>query len=464
MGPATEETPLLKSPDSRDDVYNRFSPARKIVIVAVTALTGTWPMVASGSFIPLIPQIAKDLDSSGEVVSLAVSLSILANALGSLIWASYSGFYGRKNVLLYSMLAFAVGSVMTGLAGTVTELLVWRVIQAFGASSGLSVGIGVLADIYRMEERGSSSGVFFGAVLLGMSLAPAAGGITAYYSSWRTTQYALAGAALLSFFLTLLLQPETSQPGMRGVDELIEREGRSRWVWLNPFGGLALLRSPNVLLISLSQGLIMITDYVLLTPIAYTMGVKYGITNEAILGAICIPVGVGNVFGSSWSGQLSDKMLVKWRKYREGVWVPEDRLRASLFGGLILVPGSMVASGLLTHFGDDSNVSLAFNLFFFFVNGFGVSAVFNPQNAYLVDILHSQSAEVTAANMACRNLIVAFTVGFIIFSINTFGLLATFIGSAVIAWVGFGLVLLVIRYGDRMRAWVDLGFTTEEED
>lgn len=113
-----------------------------------------------------------------------------------------------------------------------------------------------------------------------MSLAPAAGGITAYYSSWRTTQYALAGAALLSFFLTLLLQPETSQPGMRGVDELIEREGRSRWVWLNPFGGLALLRSPNVLLIvrkavvlsldvekliihnqSLSQGLIMITDY-----------------------------------------------------------------------------------------------------------------------------------------------------------------------------------------------------------
>lgn len=108
-----------------------------------------------------------------------MSLSILANALGSLIWASYSGFCkfsellrlgrsliapidGRKNVLLYSMLAFAVGSVMTGLAGTVTELLVWRVIQAFGASSGLSVGIGVLADIYRMEERGSSSGVFFG--------------------------------------------------------------------------------------------------------------------------------------------------------------------------------------------------------------------------------------------------------------------------------------------------------------
>lgn len=71
-------------------------------------------------------------------------------------------------------------------------------------------------------------------------------------------------------------------------------------------------------------------------------------------------------------------MLVKWRKYRGGVWVPEDRLRASLFGGLILVPGSMVASGLLTHYGDDSNVSLALNLFFFFVNGFGVRGSVAP--------------------------------------------------------------------------------------
>lgn len=60
------------------------------------------------------------------------------------------------------MAILAAGSFGVGAARTIPELLVWRVIQALGASSGLAVGMGVLADIYRLEERGRSSGIFFG--------------------------------------------------------------------------------------------------------------------------------------------------------------------------------------------------------------------------------------------------------------------------------------------------------------
>ena len=88
------------------------------------------------------------------------------------------------------------------------------------------------------------------AVLLGAAIAPFVGGVMAHYYSWRTTQYGLCVAALLSFALTAALQPETAWPGARGVDKLGEREGgRTRWVWLNPFGSIGLLRSPNVCLI-----------------------------------------------------------------------------------------------------------------------------------------------------------------------------------------------------------------------
>ncbi|GJE88177.1 MFS general substrate transporter [Phanerochaete sordida] len=462
---ASEQTPLLRDTEEQaalnhDKIYDRFSPSRKSVIVAVTAVAATFPLFASGSFIPLIPQIAQDLNSTGEVVSLAVSLSILANAIGSLTWAAYSGFYGRKGVILWSMATMAVGSFGAGAARTISELLVWRIVQAFGASSGLSVGTGVLADIYRLEERGTSSGIFFGAILFGMSIAPAIGGVTAHYYSWRTTQYGLCVAGILSFLLTLCFQPETAWPGARGVDKLIEKEGRSRWVWLNPFGSIALLRSPNVSLLSISQGLVVLTDYALLVPIAYTIAAKYHITNEAVIGALCIPVGVGNIVGSTYIGRLSDAIVVAMREKRGGVWVPEDRLRATAFGGLVLAPLSVVASGAVTQYADDGMWMMLLNFFCLFLNGFGVAAVFQPGNAYLVDILHSRSAEVTAANMACRNLVVAATVGFILPSINNFGIFATFTGSAVCAWIGYGLVVLVLHYGGRMRDWVDLGFST----
>ena len=62
-------------------------------------------------------------------------------------------------------------------------------------------------------------------------------------------QAILSAFGLFMLLLTMVFLPETSHPGARGVDKLIEAEGRPRWVWLNPFGCLSLLRSPNIILL-----------------------------------------------------------------------------------------------------------------------------------------------------------------------------------------------------------------------
>ena len=53
------------------------------------------------------------------------------------------------------------GSLGVAYARTVSELMVWRFLQAFGASPGIAVGAGVIGDIYILEERGTAIGVFF---------------------------------------------------------------------------------------------------------------------------------------------------------------------------------------------------------------------------------------------------------------------------------------------------------------
>ncbi|KAJ3527241.1 hypothetical protein NM688_g8155 [Phlebia brevispora] len=138
---ASEESPLLGQSVRNEDeaeavalheaVYDRFSASRKRLIVALSALSGSFPMFASGSFLPLIPQIAYDLHSTGQVVSLAVSLSILGASIGSMIWASYSSFYGRRPIILVSLAIMCTGSIGAGIARSVPELLFWRVTQAF---------------------------------------------------------------------------------------------------------------------------------------------------------------------------------------------------------------------------------------------------------------------------------------------------------------------------------------------
>lgn len=54
-----------------------------------------------------------------------------------------------------------LGSFGVAWSRTVPELMVWRFVQAVGASPGLAVGSGVVGDIYKLEERGKAMGIFF---------------------------------------------------------------------------------------------------------------------------------------------------------------------------------------------------------------------------------------------------------------------------------------------------------------
>lgn len=66
-------------------------------------------------------------------------------------------------------------------------------------------------------------------------------------------QYALFLAGILALFLTFVYLPETSHPDTRGIDKLYEHgeleRGKFKWVWLNPFRSLLLMKSPNMILI-----------------------------------------------------------------------------------------------------------------------------------------------------------------------------------------------------------------------
>ncbi|EIN08118.1 MFS general substrate transporter [Punctularia strigosozonata HHB-11173 SS5] len=479
---SSENSPLLANPevqglDPHEAVYNRFSATQKRAIVALICWTGLVPMFVSGSFVTSIPQIVKDLDSTGPVVSLAISLSIFTYAFGCLLWATYSTFYGRRPIFLASLPLMAAGSLGVGLARSVPELMVWRVIQALGASPGMSVGGAVIGDIYKLEERGSAMGLYFGACLLGPAIAPLTGGTFAHYASWRHMQYTLFFSALLTAVLVSLFLPETSHPGTRGIEKALEAEGihavsglapgevakerRWKWYWLNPFSSLNLLRSPNLLAITIVGTTTLLTDFVLLIPMAYTIGRRYNITNEALIGACFIPDGIGNIIGAPLSGHISDQIIKRWRKRRGGEWVPEDRLRAAVFGAMVLVPGSILSSGLIMAY-VDGIPGIVLNLVMLFANGIGVDLVLTPCASYMVDVVHSRSAEIMAANSAVRSLILSGATTLILPSIETIGVAWTDTIAALLAWVGFGLLWCTIRYGDKMRAWVDVGYSTAQ--
>ncbi|KAJ7601051.1 major facilitator superfamily domain-containing protein [Mycena floridula] len=468
---ASEETPLLHDPSvdqailKHNAVYDRFSRRNKIMITAMASFCGLFPLFVSGTFMPVIPAIARDMNSTGPIVSLGVSISIFAASIGSLFGAAYSTFYGRRPIYLVALPVLILGSIGVASSRNILQLLTMRFLQALGSSPGLAVGAGAIADIYRLESRGTAMGVFFAAILLGPALAPFLGGIIAEYYSWRIMQLWLGLSGVVALVGMIFFFPETSHPGARGIDKWREQAGgaRFKFVFVNPLQTLALLKSPNLMATSISGLCILITDYVLLTPLAFTFGKSYGITNQALIGLCYMPIGLGNLIGAPLAGRLSDYIVVTYRAKRGGIWYPEDRLRATLIGAGVFVPLSVLCSGLLTQF-MPTRLGLILNLICLFMNGLGVDIVLSPSAAYGVDIFHSRSAESMAANNGLRAFLMSFMIAGILPSIELIGVAATNTLAAVVAWLGFLLLLLTIRYGEQMRGWVQMDYSTAENN
>ncbi|KAF5349557.1 hypothetical protein D9756_008805 [Leucocoprinus leucothites] len=389
-------------------------------------------------------------------------------SIGALTAASYSTFYGRRPIYLCALPLLITGSVGVSLSRSVGELFFFRVFQAAGSSPGFSIGAGVIGDIYKLEERGTAIGVFLAAILMGPSLAPSnlIAGLAAEYASWRLMQFIIGIFGLIALAIIWIFFPETSHPGVRGIDKL-RREAESgvkvKWTRyiVNPLAPLSLLRAPNIVAVMLSGFTIAMTFFVIMVPIAYTIGARYNIRNDAILGACAIPGGIGEIIGAPISGWMSDRIVVRHRKARGGVWYPEDRLRATLSGALFLVPLSMVFSGLFNAY-IDGPIGLALVFVCLFVNGLGLELILGPSAAYVVDVLHSRSAEAIAANNGTRSVLISIAVAGIMPMIDTYGVLVTNTVSALFAWGGFGLLWLTIKYGEPMRKWCDVGFATAE--
>ncbi|EJU03028.1 MFS general substrate transporter [Dacryopinax primogenitus] len=449
---------LAHAQERKGDVYDRFSRRRKYAIVGIVAYSALLAPFASSSFLPSIPTISNDLSCSGDVINYTVAIYLVTIGVAPLAWAPYARFYGRKPIYLVSLPLFCVGSMGVALSQSLVQLIVTRILQGIGASSVLSVGAGSIGDIYRPTERGRAMGLMYGGALFGPALAPLVAGLLTQYVAngygWRAMQWLLCAMGGLAAGLVLFLLPETAHS--RGVVAELEkrkREGkRSRfvWVWLDPIKPVWLLRYKNVLVISIVSSVVLETTYAILVPLTYTIGPRYSITSVAVLGLLYLAPGVGNLIGSRVAGIQSDQAVKHSLRLRNGIFHPEDRLRATLIGSGIILPVTVLAYGIVVQFWMGPG-GLAVALILIAASGFGLMTILAICNTYLVDSMQTRSTEVIAINNCLRYVACAASSSYCLPLTNAIGVAPMNAISSVLAWIGFALIAWTIRDGSKWR-------------
>ncbi|KIR42486.1 dityrosine transporter [Cryptococcus deuterogattii 99/473] len=458
-----EEITEVEMIDGRPkDIYDRFSKRQKIVIVAIISYSAFIAPMTSSIFLPSIPTMAVDLHSSAEVINYTVAIFLVTIGVASVFWSPYSGFYGRRPVYLASMPITVVASIGVAQSKNIGAIIGTRILQGIGSSCVLSVGAGTIGDIFRPTERSRGMATYYMGVLIGPALSPILGGIFTEYTSqtWRSAQYFLAGCSALSVVLTFFFLPETIHPPT--VHERLKNERGKKFVmyWVNPFRSVMLLRWPNIAMACFISSCVMLDTYCVIIPLSAVFKDRYNIHNTAIAGCLYLVNGAGNVISSKIAGPYADRIVKKCMEKR-GYRRPEDRLKASFWGTLILMPISVLIYGWLLKFGKGG---MAPPLIMVFLNGISLMLCLTPLNTYLVDCMQSRSAEVVAINNCIRYIFSAAASAFVLPLANAIGWGWTMTMCAFVSWLAAGALFLLCRYGEcwREAANIRYGITKVE--
>ena len=331
-----------------------------LMICVATGIT----MLGQGVIAPVLPLYAKDFGVSAAMVGASISVFGLARILFNLPSGMLSDRLGRRAFLVGGPVVIAVGTFLSATAGDIWQLLAYRFIAGIGSAMFMTAGLTVIADISTLENRGRNLSLHLGSLLVGVSIGPAVGGVTAEIFNLQAPFYLVGFLSLICAIWAFRVVPETSRrPGTTaaGAEDTAPASTTAA-------GGLRpLLGNTGLLLVSMVTFSIFFTRTgARQTVLPLLANVKLGLTAGA-LGGIFAMMALINLMTIIPAGAWADRY---------------GRKRT-------IVPSAMLAAGALCLFAFTDSIAVFLGAAALLALGTGISGP--APAAYAADVIPEES-------------------------------------------------------------------------
>ncbi len=300
------------------------------MILVLGALIALGPLTID-MYLPALPAIADDLNTSSSAVQLTLAGTLVGLALGQLIIGPLSDIVGRRLPLIVGTGVHILASVACIVAPNIAVLGGLRVVQGLGAAAAAVVAMAIVRDLF----SGRAAATVLSRLMLVMGvapvLAPSLGGAVLLVGSWRLVFAALAimGVALMT--LAIVSLRETLPPERRRASGVLPvlRTYRS------------LLRDAQFVVLVLVAALAMASLFAYIAGSSFVLQEEFGLDEQQF--AIVFAAGAISLIGAS---QLNVLLLGRFAP----VQIVLTALSFAVFAGAVMTVLAITGVGGMAGF------------------------------------------------------------------------------------------------------------------
>jgi DHA2 family multidrug resistance protein len=190
-------------------------------LIAVSVMFATFMEVLDTTVVNVsLPHIAGSLSASIDEATWALTSYLVANAIILPMTGWLASMFGRKRLLMLSVVGFTASSFLCGLAPTLSMLIVFRVMQGATGGALQPLSQAVLLEAFAPEDRGKAMGFWALGIVVAPILGPVLGGWLTDNYSWRWVFYINIPVGIASIVMTKLyiFDPPYLRSENRNVD------------------------------------------------------------------------------------------------------------------------------------------------------------------------------------------------------------------------------------------------------
>ncbi|KAL0076357.1 major facilitator superfamily domain-containing protein [Phycomyces blakesleeanus] len=443
--------------------------------------------LSANIYFPALNDIKTDFGIKSELVNLTVTLYMVCQGISPAFWGSLADVWGRRPVYIMTLVIYL--GACAGLAESKTYwlLLVLRMLQAFGSSSVVAIGAGVISDISDSARRGTYFGIYSTGQFMAPVIGPVIGGIVSETISWRFNFWILFIIGAIVFSLILFLIPETLRALVgdgsgyanptpiqwlnhhrhkKAAQGKYEDQSISNIKSTSQFRTIPNFTLPfhyllevDVFLALLYNALHYSVLYCFLTSTPSIFKEYYGLS-EIQVGLCFLCQGIGSLIGSLSNGKLLDRDF-RYLCQKLGLLAEKDPVTGSISTAfpiyyvrlrmLWIYAGLTQTVTIIYGWCIHINAPLGAILFLQFIVGISVTSIMTTFQTLLVDLFPGKGASITASNNLVRCILGAIATVAIDPGIQGIGTGWMFTILGLILVVSNTIVIILIRYGSRWR-------------